>query len=82
MHQPSGGLGGTASDIKIQAEQMLLIKKQLAELIAEQTGQTLEQVERFRPRPLVYRRSGEGIRIHRSRRSPVAAMAAGTGGTA
>ncbi len=46
MHQPSGGLGGTASDIKIQAEQMLLIKKQLAELIAEQTGQTLEQVER------------------------------------
>lgn len=45
MHQPSGGLGGTASDIKIQAEQMLLIKKQLAELIAEQTGQTLEQVE-------------------------------------
>jgi ATP-dependent Clp protease, protease subunit len=45
MHQPSGGLGGTASDIKIQAEQMLLIKKQLAELIAEQTGQTLDQVE-------------------------------------
>lgn len=45
MHQPSGGLGGTASDIKIQAEQMLLIKKQLAGLIAEQTGQTLDQVE-------------------------------------
>jgi ATP-dependent Clp protease protease subunit len=46
MHQPSGGIGGTASDIKIQAEQMLHIKKQMAELIAEQTGQTLEQVER------------------------------------
>ena len=46
MHQPSGGLGGTASDIKIQAEQMLLIKKQLAGLIAEQTGQTLEQIEK------------------------------------
>jgi len=45
MHQPSGGIGGTASDIKIQAEQMLHIKKQMAELIAEQTGQTLEQVE-------------------------------------
>lgn len=45
MHQPSGGLGGTASDIKIQAEQMLLIKKQLAQLISEQTGQTLEQIE-------------------------------------
>lgn len=45
MHQPSGGLGGTASDIKIQAEQMLLIKKQLAELIAEHTGQKLAQIE-------------------------------------
>jgi ATP-dependent Clp protease protease subunit len=46
MHQPSGGIGGSASDIKIQAEQMLHIKKQMAELIAQQTGQTLEQVER------------------------------------
>ena len=46
MHQPSGGIGGTASDIKIQAEQMLHIKKQMAELIAEHTGQTLDQIER------------------------------------
>ncbi len=45
MHQPSGGIGGTASDIKIQAEQMLYIKKQMAKLIAEQTGQTIEQIE-------------------------------------
>ena len=45
MHQPSGGLGGTASDIKIQAEQMLFIKKRMANLIAEHTGQTLEQIE-------------------------------------
>ena len=45
MHQPSGGIGGTASDIKIQAEQMLHIKKQMAELIAEHTGQTVEQIE-------------------------------------
>ena len=45
MHQPSGGIGGTASDIKIQAEQMLFIKKQMAELIAQHTGQTLEQIE-------------------------------------
>jgi ATP-dependent Clp protease protease subunit len=45
MHQPSGGLGGTASDIKIQAEQMLFIKKRMALLIAEHTGQTLEQIE-------------------------------------
>ena len=46
MHQPSGGIGGTASDIKIQAEQMLHIKRQMAKIISEQTGQSLEQVER------------------------------------
>jgi ATP-dependent Clp protease protease subunit len=45
MHQPSGGIGGTASDIKIQAEQLIHIKKQMAELIAEHTGQTEEQIE-------------------------------------
>ena len=45
MHQPSGGIGGTASDIKIQAEQLLHIKKQMAELIAEHTHQSLEQIE-------------------------------------
>ncbi len=46
MHQPSGGIGGTASDIKIQAEQMLHIKQQMAELIAQHTGQSVEQVEK------------------------------------
>ncbi|MGQ0467635.1 MAG: ATP-dependent Clp protease proteolytic subunit [Sporichthyaceae bacterium] len=45
MHQPLGGLGGTASDIKIQAEQMLFTKKRLAAQIAEHTGQTVEQIE-------------------------------------
>jgi ATP-dependent Clp protease protease subunit len=45
MHQPSGGLGGSASDIKIQAEQSLYIKKILFELIARHTGQGIEQVE-------------------------------------
>jgi ATP-dependent Clp protease protease subunit len=44
MHQPSGGIGGTASDIKIQAEQLLHIKKQMAELIAQHTGQTVERI--------------------------------------
>ena len=46
MHQPSGGIGGTASDIKIQAQQMLHVKNQMAELIARHTGQTLEQIEK------------------------------------
>ena len=44
MHQPSGGLGGTASDIKIQAEQSLHLKQVMAELIAQHTGQTVEQI--------------------------------------
>ena len=45
MHQPSGGLGGTASDIRIQAEQSLHIKSTMQRLIAEHTGQSLEQIE-------------------------------------
>lgn len=45
MHQPLGGIGGTASDIKIQAEQMLMLKKRLAELIAQHTGQPVETIE-------------------------------------
>ena len=45
MHQPSGGLGGTASDIRIQAEQSLHIKNVMQNLIAQHTGQTLDQVE-------------------------------------
>jgi len=44
MHQPSGGIGGTASDIRIQAEQMLYTKTKMAELIAQHTGQTMEQI--------------------------------------
>lgn len=46
MHQPSAGIGGTASDIAIQAEQYKLTKREMAELIAQQTGQSVEQVER------------------------------------
>ena len=45
MHQPSGGIGGSAADIKIQAEQSLLLKKQLNLLQAQHSGQTVEQIE-------------------------------------
>ena len=45
MHQPSAGIGGTAADIAIQAEQFATIKKQMNELNAEHTGQTVEQIE-------------------------------------
>jgi ATP-dependent Clp protease protease subunit len=44
MHQPSGGLRGQAADIAIQAEQMAYTKKLLSELIAQHTGQSVEQV--------------------------------------
>jgi ATP-dependent Clp protease protease subunit len=46
MHQPSGGMGGSASDIRIQAEQSLHIKRVMQELIAQHTGQELAQIER------------------------------------
>ncbi|MBA8825359.1 ATP-dependent Clp protease protease subunit [Saccharopolyspora lacisalsi] len=44
MHQPSAGIGGTASDIAIQADVFSKNKREMAELIAEQTGQTVEKI--------------------------------------
>ena len=44
MHQPSGGIGGTATDVRINAELILHMKRVLAELIAGQTGKTVEQI--------------------------------------
>jgi len=44
MHQPSGGIGGTATDVRINAQLILHMKTVLAELIAEQTGKTVEQI--------------------------------------
>jgi len=46
MHQPSAGIGGTASDIAIQAQQFRLTKREIAELTARQTGQPVEQIEK------------------------------------
>ena len=45
MHQPLGGITGGAADIAIQAEQFRLTKVQMAELIAEHTGQPVEKVQ-------------------------------------
>ena len=44
MHQPSAGVGGSAADIAIQAEQFAATKREMAELIAFHTGQSFEQV--------------------------------------
>jgi ATP-dependent Clp protease protease subunit len=45
MHQPSGGIGGTAADIAIQAEQMIHTRRVLQDRIAFHTGQTIERIE-------------------------------------
>jgi ATP-dependent Clp protease protease subunit len=44
MHQPSGGVGGTATDIAIRAEVLGQMKRRMAELTAAQTGQTVERI--------------------------------------
>jgi ATP-dependent Clp protease protease subunit len=46
IHQPSGGAQGQATDIDIQAREILIIRQRLNELMAEHTGQPLETIER------------------------------------
>lgn len=46
IHQPWGGVRGTASDIAIQAQEILKAKKLLNEILSKHTGQPLERVER------------------------------------
>ena len=45
IHQPMGGTEGQAADIKIQAEEILRMKKQLNPILAKNTGQTLKKIE-------------------------------------
>jgi ATP-dependent Clp protease protease subunit len=44
MHQPSGGIGGTATDVRINAELIMHMKNVLSQLTAEQTGQPLDRI--------------------------------------
>ncbi len=44
MHQPSGGIGGSATDVRIAAELILHMKKVMTEITAEQTGKSVEQI--------------------------------------
>ena len=46
IHQPLGGTRGQATDIQIQAEQILRVKKTLNEILAENTGKPVEQIEK------------------------------------
>lgn len=45
LHQPAGGAGGSASDIEIEAREILKVRDRLNRVFAEQTGQPLERIE-------------------------------------
>ncbi|MBC8186952.1 MAG: ATP-dependent Clp protease proteolytic subunit [Proteobacteria bacterium] len=46
LHQPTGGAGGQASDIRIEAEEILKVRERLNRLIADETGQDFERVDK------------------------------------
>jgi len=46
IHQPSGGAQGQASDIEIQAKEILYLRERLNRILADQTGQPLDRIER------------------------------------
>jgi ATP-dependent Clp protease protease subunit len=45
IHQPSGGIGGQSSDIEITAKQIVQLREELYEILAEQTGKPFAQIE-------------------------------------
>jgi ATP-dependent Clp protease, protease subunit len=62
IHQPSGGFQGQATDIGIQAEEIIKIRKRLDEIMAKHTGQPIERVHRDSERD--YFLSAEEARIY------------------
>ena len=46
LHQPSGGMGGHAADISIQAQEIIRTKARINKIIAKQTGQSLDRVQK------------------------------------
>ncbi len=46
IHQPWGGVQGTAADIRIQAEEILRMKRKINEILAKHTGKPIEQIEK------------------------------------
>ena len=83
MHQPSGGIGGTAADIAIQAEQMLYTKRTMQDRIAFHTGQTVEQIEKDSDRDRWFTADAAkeyGFVDHVYDRAALAEGAAGTAG--
>src|SRR5690625_7186945 len=75
IHQPSGGAHGQASDIEIHAQEILDLRKRLNKILAEKTGQTVEQIaldterDRFKiGRASCRERGGYGERARRDER--------------
>jgi len=60
IHQPLGGTQGQASDIKIQAEEILKIRDEMNEILAKNTGQPIERIHRDTERDY-YMRSKEAL---------------------
>ncbi|MBL1419443.1 MAG: ATP-dependent Clp protease proteolytic subunit [Alphaproteobacteria bacterium] len=46
LHQPAGGIGGTASDIKIQRDEIVKMRTRLNQIFVEATGQNIKQIEK------------------------------------
>ena len=84
LHQPSGGIGGQATDIEITAREIKKLKHELYEITAQHTGKSADQIATDRIAPAIvrrcdappfgHRRSGESIRRrHRSAHCPLRA---------
>ena len=61
LHQPWGGMRGTAADISIQAEEIMRLKHHLNEILAGHTGQPMEKIERDCDRDF-YMGAGEAVK--------------------
>jgi len=61
IHQPMGGAEGQASDIKIQAEEILKIRDEVNQILAKNTGQPLERIEKDTDRDF-YMRANEAMK--------------------
>ncbi len=63
LHEPRGGVGGMASDVEIQAREILRMRERLNRIFAEATGQPIDKIKkRCRPRLLDDGRRSEDLR--------------------
>ncbi len=46
IHQPSGGIGGTSEDVRLQAKEILYLKQKLTKIMSDCTGQTEEKIQK------------------------------------